>query len=174
MNPHDVIADPDRSSVVGPQINANQADSSSFEDVPNAGSSPAQSTPHGGDEPDESDKCLTIERSGSDPAQTSAIAIRNAARIGARSKGSVDPTAAGAHKQSKDAWPLTLDQIIKQTLVRLLNETAGNRRRTASLLGISRSTLYRMLARYGIGHVGRSATLRKSCVDPSVPSVPTA
>jgi transcriptional regulator of acetoin/glycerol metabolism len=57
-------------------------------------------------------------------------------------------------------WPLTLDQIIKQTLVRLLSETAGNRRRTASLLGISRSTLYRMLARYGIDHVGRDGTSR--------------
>jgi len=58
------------------------------------------------------------------------------------------------------AWPLTLDQIIKQTLVRLLSETAGNRRRTASLLGISRSTLYRIVARYGIDHVGRDGTSR--------------
>jgi hypothetical protein len=29
----------------------------------------------------------------------------------------------------------TLDEVIKQTLVRLLRETRGNRRRTASLLG---------------------------------------
>jgi DNA-binding NtrC family response regulator len=71
------------------------------------------------------------------------------------------------------AWPLTLDEVIKQTLVRSLRETGGNRRRTASLLGISRSTLYRMLARYGIGHVGRIATSCKSRVDPSEPPVPT-
>ena len=60
------------------------------------------------------------------------------------------------------ARPPTLDEIIKQTLTRLLRETAGNRRRTASLLGISRSTLYRMLSRYGIDHIGRPATARKS------------
>jgi DNA-binding NtrC family response regulator len=77
------------------------------------------------------------------------------------------------------ARPFTLDEIIKHTLVRLLRETRDNRRRTASLLGISRSTLYRMLERYGIGHVGRDAAKsRKSRVDlpvpPAVPSAPTA
>jgi Bacterial regulatory protein, Fis family len=62
------------------------------------------------------------------------------------------------------AKPFTLDQIIEQTLVRLLRETRGNRRRAASLLGISRSTLYRMLERYDIGHVGRDAiNPRKTC-----------
>ena len=74
------------------------------------------------------------------------------------------------------ARPSTLDEIIKQTLVRLLRETRGNRRRTASQLGISRSTLYRMLERYGIGH--DAAKSRKSRVDravpPAVPPVPTA
>ena len=64
---------------------------------------------------------------------------------------------------------LTLDQIIKQSLVRLLSETGGNRRRTASILGISRSTLYRMLGRYGIDHVGRPMASRKPREDPSVP-----
>jgi DNA-binding NtrC family response regulator len=68
-----------------------------------------------------------------------------------------------------EAWPLTLDQIIKQSLVRLLRETGGNRRRTASILGISRSTLYRMLGRYGIDLVGRPMASRKPREDPSVP-----
>jgi DNA-binding NtrC family response regulator len=45
---------------------------------------------------------------------------------------------------------LLLDAIIKQTLVRSLEETEGNRRRAATLLGVSRSTLYRMLTRYGL------------------------
>jgi DNA-binding NtrC family response regulator len=47
--------------------------------------------------------------------------------------------------------PLLLDEVIKKTLMRSLEETEGNRRRAADLLGISRSTLYRMLARYGLG-----------------------
>jgi DNA-binding NtrC family response regulator len=43
-----------------------------------------------------------------------------------------------------------LDDVIKKTLVRSLEEAEGNRRRAADLLGVSRSTLYRMLTRYGI------------------------
>jgi DNA-binding NtrC family response regulator len=43
-----------------------------------------------------------------------------------------------------------LDDVIKKTLMRSLEETEGNRRRAADLLGVSRSTLYRMLTRYGI------------------------
>ncbi len=41
-----------------------------------------------------------------------------------------------------------LDNVIKRTLIRSLEQTQGNRRRAADLLGVSRSTLYRMLARY--------------------------
>ena len=52
------------------------------------------------------------------------------------------------------AAPLLLDEVIKHTLVRSLEESEGNRRRAADLLGISRSTLYRMLARYGLAHDG--------------------
>ncbi len=50
---------------------------------------------------------------------------------------------------SEDAQFL-LDNVIKQTLIRSLEQTQGNRRRAADLLGVSRSTLYRMLARYGL------------------------
>ncbi len=51
--------------------------------------------------------------------------------------------------------PLLLDDVIKDTLMRSLHETEGNRRRAADLLGVSRSTLYRMLARYGLADTGR-------------------
>jgi transcriptional regulator with GAF, ATPase, and Fis domain len=56
--------------------------------------------------------------------------------------------------------PLLLDEVIKKTLVRSLEETEGNRRRAADLLGVSRSTLYRMLARYKLGEAetGRRRT----------------
>jgi DNA-binding NtrC family response regulator len=55
---------------------------------------------------------------------------------------------------------LLLDEVIRRTLVRSLEETEGNRRRAADLLGISRSTLYRMLTRYSLaqeetGRLGR-------------------
>jgi DNA-binding protein Fis len=72
---------------------------------------------------------------------------------------------------------LTLDEIIKRTLVRVLRETRGNRRRTVILLGISRSTLYRMLERYDIRRIGREASSRKIRVDLAarpVPPDPTA
>ena len=53
------------------------------------------------------------------------------------------------NSHSEDAEFL-LDHVIKKTLIRSLEQTQGNRRRAAVLLGVSRSTLYRMLGRYGL------------------------
>ena len=43
-----------------------------------------------------------------------------------------------------DKSPLLLDDVIKKTLLRSWQQSGGNRRRAADLLGVSRSTLYRM------------------------------
>ena len=43
---------------------------------------------------------------------------------------------------------LLLDTVIKKALLKSLEQTQGNRSRAADLLGVSRSTLYRMLERY--------------------------
>lgn len=58
--------------------------------------------------------------------------------------------------QAEAGSPLLLDEVIKQALLRALQETQGNRRRAAALLGVSRSTLYRMLARYKMSDFGRN------------------
>jgi two-component system response regulator HydG len=46
---------------------------------------------------------------------------------------------------------LSFEENIKQALLRSLRESKGNRCLAASLLGVSRSTLYRMMWRHGLG-----------------------
>jgi DNA-binding NtrC family response regulator len=64
-------------------------------------------------------------------------------------------TVSGPAPSAEIQDPLLLDEVIKKTLLRSLEETEGNRRRAADLLGISRSTLYRMLTRYGLATEAR-------------------
>jgi DNA-binding NtrC family response regulator len=147
MNPHNVIADSSAHGVIGPENNANSADSPSSKDVPRASPLRLQVKPPR----DESNEWLTIEQLAIDPGQARSIKIRSVAMSNTPGNASTEAMAA-----LQDTWPLTLDEVIKQTVIRSLRKTEGNRRRSASMLGISRSTLYRMLSRYGIDHVGRA------------------
>jgi DNA-binding NtrC family response regulator len=59
------------------------------------------------------------------------------------------PPSAGDKSDIAHATPLTLDQIERQHILRVLEEQAGNRERAAAVLGISARTLYRKLREYG-------------------------
>jgi DNA-binding NtrC family response regulator len=76
-----------------------------------------------------------------DPAEAPAVET---------ARGTVETQPPARPVERQNGGPLLLDEVIKRTLVRSLEETEGNRRRAADLLGISRSTLYRMLARYSL------------------------
>jgi DNA-binding NtrC family response regulator len=52
---------------------------------------------------------------------------------------------------SFDSAPLTLDQLERQHILRVLEEQSGNRERAAAVLGISARTLYRKLREYETG-----------------------
>ncbi|HKW87076.1 MAG TPA: sigma-54 dependent transcriptional regulator [Nitrospiraceae bacterium] len=58
----------------------------------------------------------------------------------------------------KDEALLTLDEVEKRHLMRVLRETGGNKARAAKILGIDRRTLYRMAERFGLelGEEGES------------------
>jgi transcriptional regulator with GAF, ATPase, and Fis domain len=62
-----------------------------------------------------------------------------------------EPLAGEREWNGSEDSQLLLDDVIKRTLVKSLEQTQGNRRRAAGLMGVSRSTLYRMLTRYGLG-----------------------
>ncbi|MBA5876482.1 MAG: two-component system response regulator, partial [Nitrospira sp. CR1.2] len=65
-----------------------------------------------------------------------------------------DPDPSTMHKDSRgDADPealLTLDEVEKRHLSRVLKETRGNKVKAAKILGIDRRTLYRMAERFGL------------------------
>jgi two-component system, NtrC family, response regulator HydG len=85
------------------------------------------------------------------PEHVAHIPIAGKDPIGGSPASTSLPAVPAASPATEQQSPLLLDEVIKKTLVRSLEETEGNRRRAADLLGVSRSTLYRMLARYGLG-----------------------
>ncbi len=56
----------------------------------------------------------------------------------------------GTRRDSQDSAMLTLDEVDKRHLVRVLRETGGNKVKAAKIMGIDRRTLYRMAERFGI------------------------
>jgi transcriptional regulator of acetoin/glycerol metabolism len=53
--------------------------------------------------------------------------------------------------------PSSLRELTRDALVSALSHARGNRQRAARILGVSRTTLYRMLMRYGLEGFGREA-----------------
>jgi DNA-binding NtrC family response regulator len=63
------------------------------------------------------------------------------------------PIRADAKPESPEAAEpvcLTLEEVEKRHLVRVLKETKGNKVKAAKILGIDRRTLYRMAERFGL------------------------
>jgi DNA-binding NtrC family response regulator len=63
------------------------------------------------------------------------------------------PIHADAKPESPDATEsvcLTLEEVEKRHLVRVLKETKGNKVKASKILGIDRRTLYRMAERFGL------------------------
>src|SRR5215210_5633581 len=54
---------------------------------------------------------------------------------------------------TSNSTPITLDQLERQHILRVLEEQSGNRERAAAVLGISARTLYRKLREYETGAV---------------------
>ena len=60
----------------------------------------------------------------------------------------LDQQSINASPQQQQQPPSTLDELERQHILRVLNETGGNRERAAAILGISARTLYRKLREY--------------------------
>jgi transcriptional regulator of acetoin/glycerol metabolism len=62
--------------------------------------------------------------------------------------------------QTDEAY-LTLEEVEKRHLIRVLKETRGNKVKAAKILGIDRRTLYRMAERFGLDLGGDQEEIEK-------------
>ena len=53
-------------------------------------------------------------------------------------------------QEDPDEVFVTLEEIKKRHVIRVLKKTKGNRSKAAKILGIDRKTLFRMVARFGL------------------------
>jgi transcriptional regulator with GAF, ATPase, and Fis domain len=77
-----------------------------------------------------------------------------AATVASSSSQSVGPGPAPASEPVRST-PASLRELTRDALVSALKHARGNRLRAARILGVSRTTLYRMLARFGLESFGR-------------------
>lgn len=68
-----------------------------------------------------------------------------------------DDQVGGAPGRSEETPLMSLDEVTRRHLIRILQETGGNKARAARVLGVDRRTLYRMAERYGIELEGEGA-----------------
>ena len=63
---------------------------------------------------------------------------------------------AGPHRRLFEHTNVTLEELEKEYLVTVLNETGWQKKKASSILGINASTLYRKIQRYGLDKEGSS------------------
>jgi DNA-binding NtrC family response regulator len=80
---------------------------------------------------------------------------------------SPQPVGAGpaASPQPVRPAPPSLQDLTRNALMSAISHARGNRKRAARILGVSRTTLYRMLARYGLESLGREED--EGCAPPA-------
>jgi DNA-binding NtrC family response regulator len=62
----------------------------------------------------------------------------------------------GPHRRLFEHTSVTLEELEKEYLVTVLNETGWQKKKASSILGINASTLYRKIQRYGLDKEGSS------------------
>lgn len=92
------------------------------------------------------------------PAPMASVEFPEVEGLGAAPEANPD----GGAGESRFSLDAAIREASKDALVRALNATHGNCHRAADLLGVSRYTVYRMLARYGLSESRGYRSWRKT------------